>query len=143
VSRIFSPFVICCVCNFIEREWRLLLKIHLSHSDVWFLCCMNWLDLNYSLGRDGLKRALLFYTGQTALRLSSAEAANWAQCAAPVQPVGLQTSREYSGVPVLSLQVPEKEPWNANCVDWLWHSIYQENADLFPPLPCIEDTVDR
>ena len=38
-------------------------------------------------------------------------------------------------MPVLSLQVPEK----ATCIYWLWHSIYQENEDLFPPLPCRED----
>jgi len=42
-------------------------------------------------------------------------------------------------VPVLSLQVPEKEPRNATYVYWLWHSIYQENADLFPPPPCTRD----
>ena len=42
-------------------------------------------------------------------------------------------------MPVLSLQVPEKEPRNATYVYWLWHSIYQENADLFPPPPCTGD----
>jgi len=41
---------------------------------------VRWSDLSYS--------SLLFSSGQTAVRLSGAEAADWAQCPAPDKPIG-------------------------------------------------------
>ena len=136
--------------------------------------------------------SVLFSSGQTAVKLSGAETANRAQCAAPdywnllvvfadlkrviliqcactpncvpwrkpiVVPVWcLLNTRRYplnARVPnfpsvhswllykELSLRVLEKEPRNSTCVYWLRCSIYQGNEDLFPPLPCSEDTMGR
>jgi len=37
-------------------------------------------------------------------------------------------------MPVLIHRVPGKEPQSATYMYWPWHSIYQEDANLFPPL---------
>jgi len=54
----------------------------------------------------------------------------------------LQT-QESDPVSDLSQWVPGREPQSTNHVYRPWHSIYQENADLFSYLACTEDTMDR
>jgi len=87
-----------------------------------------------------------FSSGQTAVKLSGTEAANRAQCAAPDKPIGywsllvvFANLKRVMQCACFKSLGSRKGTQNATCIYWVWHSIYQENEDLFPLLPCRED----